>query len=98
MNVLNSQKATYKTLYHKALKLNASDFGKSKRKNKRFYVIYDGKIINFGSSVGQTYYDHHNEKKRKAWYARHSKIKDKNNKNVIKNPYSPSYWAYSLLW
>jgi len=85
-------------LYNKALKLGASDFGKSKRKNKRFYVIYDGKIINFGSDVGHTYYDHHDEQKRKAWYARHSKIKDKNNKYVIKNPYSPSYWSSKILW
>ena len=85
-------------LYNKAKRLRASDFGKSKKKNKRFYVIYDGKIINFGSSVGKTYYDHKDKIKRKAWYARHSKIKDKNNKLVINNPYSPSYWSYKLLW
>ena len=85
-------------LYNKAKRLRASDFGKSKKKNKRFYVIYDGKIINFGSSVGKTYYDHKDKIKRKAWYARHSKIKDKNNKLVINNPYSPSYWSNVLLW
>ena len=85
-------------LYSKAKRLRASDFGKSKKKNKRFYVIYDGKIINFGSSVGKTYYDHKDKIKRKAYYARHSKIKDKNNKLVINNPYSPSYWSYKILW
>jgi hypothetical protein len=85
-------------LYNKAKRLRASDFGKSKKKNKRFYVIYDGKIINFGSSVGKTYYDHKDKIKRKAWYARHSKIKDKNNKLVINNPYSPSYWSAKILW
>jgi hypothetical protein len=85
-------------LYIKAKRFRASDFGKSKKKNKRFYVIYDGKIINFGSSIGKTYYDHKDKIKRKAWYARHSKIKDKNNKLVINNPYSPSYWSAKILW
>jgi|694.fasta_scaffold35053_6 hypothetical protein len=85
-------------LYSKAKRLGATDFGKSKKKNKRFYVIYDGKIINFGSSIGKTYYDHKDKLKREAWYARHSKIKDKNNKYVINNPYSPSYWSNKILW
>jgi len=85
-------------LYKKALKLHATDFGKSKKKNKRFYVIYNNKIINFGSSIGKTYYDHGDEIKRKAWYARHSKIKNKNNKYVINDPSSPSFWSASLLW
>jgi hypothetical protein len=85
-------------LYNKALKLGASDFGKSKNKNKRFYVIYDDKIINFGSKSGSTFYDHGDKIKKVSWYARHSKIKDKNNKYVINNPYSPSYWSYLLLW
>jgi hypothetical protein len=85
-------------LYIKAKRLHATDFGRSKKKNKRFYVIYDGKIINFGSSVGKTYYDHKDKLKRKAWYARHSKIKNKNNKYVINDPYSPSYWSAKILW
>jgi hypothetical protein len=85
-------------LYNKALKLGASDFGKSKNKNKRFYVIYDDKLINFGSKNGSTFYDHKDKIKKVSWYARHSKIKDKNNKYVINNPYSPSYWSANLLW
>jgi len=32
----------------KAIKLGASSFGNSKAKNKRYYVIYNGKTINFG--------------------------------------------------
>ena len=30
----------------------------SATKLKRFYVIYNNKVINFGSKVGQTFIDH----------------------------------------
>jgi hypothetical protein len=86
-------------LYFKALSLNAQDFGKSNRKNKRFYVLLpNNKYIHFGSNTNNTYYDHQDIKKRDAWRARHSKII--NSKGV---PYyliksSPEYWAYNLLW
>jgi hypothetical protein len=32
----------------KARRLGASEFGLSDRQDKRFYVVYDGKIIHFG--------------------------------------------------
>jgi hypothetical protein len=85
-------------LYNKAIKLDASDFGESKNKNKRFYVIYDDKIINFGSKNGSTFYDHKDKIKRNNWYKRHSKIKNKNGEYVIHNPNSASYWSANLLW
>ena len=82
----------------KAKKLGATTFGLSSRKDKRFFVYYDGKIINFGSKNGKTYFDHKDDKKRDAWYARHSKIKDKNGKTVIDNKHSPSFWSSWILW
>jgi hypothetical protein len=85
-------------LHNKALKLGASEFGVSKNKNKRFYVIYQAKKINFGSKNGSTFYDHKDKTKRKAWYARHSKIKDKSGETVINNKNSPSFWSANLLW
>jgi hypothetical protein len=85
-------------LYNRAIKLGASDFGESKVKNKRFYVIYNNKKINFGSSVGSTYIDHKDKIKRKNWYARHNKIRNKNGKQVINDPNSPSYWSARILW
>ena len=85
-------------LYNKALKLGASDFGKSKNKNKRFYVIYDDKLINFGSKSGSTFYDHGDKIKRNNWIARHSMIKNKKGERVINNPKSASYWSHNLLW
>jgi hypothetical protein len=85
-------------LYNKAIKLGASDFGESKNKNKRFYVIYDDKIINFGSKNGSTFYDHNNKKLKMNWFKRHSKIKNKLGDYVINNPDSASYWSANLLW
>lgn len=85
-------------LYKKALKYGASDFGISDKKDKRFFVIYDNHMINFGYKYGKTYIDHHNKKKREAWYARHSKIYDSSGRQVINNPYSASYWSARILW
>lgn len=85
-------------LYLKAFKLGASDFGDSDRRDKRFYVVYDNKIIHFGSRNGQTFYDHKDVIKKMNWYKRHSKIYDKSGVQVINNPYSASYWSARLLW
>jgi hypothetical protein len=88
----------FELLNIKARKLGATEFGKSTVKDKRFYVIYNNKIINFGSKTGRTFYDHGSKKLREAWYARHSKITDKMGNFVINDKSSPSYWAAQLLW
>lgn len=85
------------SLEKKAKRLGATDFGLSKAKNKRFYVVYNNKIINFGSSVGLTFIDHHNKDKRAAWMARHSTIL-KNGKPAYKNKESPAFWSWHILW
>lgn len=82
----------------KAKKLGATEFGKSNVKGKRFYVIYDGKKINFGSDVGETFIDHYDVQKQKAWKARHSKIQNGNGQYVYKLKTSPSFWSWHLLW
>jgi len=64
-------------LKEQAIKLGATEFGKSKRKDKKYYVVYEGKKINFGSATGQTFLDHKDEKKKENWKKRHSKIVDK---------------------
>ena len=85
-------------LYFKALSLGATHFGISNRKNKRFYVIYNNKNISFGSKTNNTFYDHHDIKKRDAWRARHSKIINSKGKPFFTDKMSPSYWSYNLLW
>jgi hypothetical protein len=85
-------------LYFKALELGATDFGESKRKNKRFYVLYNGHYIHFGSKNGSAFIDHHDEIKRKNWRARHSKIINKDNVPFYKIKESPEFWSWNLLW
>jgi hypothetical protein len=85
-------------LYNKALKLGASDFGESKIKTKRFYVVYNDKVINFGSKNGSTFLDHKDKKKKDNWFKRHSKIKNKKGEYVINNKDSPSFWSNNILW
>tara|TARA_R110001592_G_scaffold237459_1_gene496666 strand:+ start:1811 stop:2098 length:288 start_codon:yes stop_codon:yes gene_type:complete len=82
----------------KSFNLGATDFGVSSVKGKRFFVVYNGKKINFGSDVGQTYFDHGDKDKKRNWYARHAKIKDKQGRQVIKVKTSPAYWSSHMLW
>ncbi len=81
----------------KAKKLGATEIGISKAKNKRFYVIYNNKIINFGLNTGQTFIDHKNKQIRDAWFKRHSKIL-RSGSPAYKNKESPSFWSYRILW
>jgi hypothetical protein len=85
-------------LKNKSLSLGASEFGISKTKNKRFYVIYNNKKINFGSTTNNTFIDHGDQDKRRAWFSRHSNIKNKNGELVYKLKSSPDYWSYNILW
>jgi hypothetical protein len=82
----------------KALMLGALDFGLSDRKDKRFFVLYNGRIINFGSKHGHTFIDHGDENIKNAWIARHSKVKNKAGNYVINLKTSPSYWSQKILW
>ena len=84
-------------LNKKAQRLGATSFGLSKKPYKRFYVIYDGRIIHFGSKYGSTYIDNKDINKKMNWRARHSRI--------LKNGYpaylqidSPEYWNWNLTW
>lgn len=88
----------FEILKKKALSLGADDFFPSRVKGKRFAVIYQGKIINFGSDIGSTFLEHRDPIKRKNWYARHNKIKNKYGQYVIKLKTSPSYWSAKILW
>jgi hypothetical protein len=70
-------------------------------KNKRFSIISpSGKKINFGlypfSGQG-TYLDHKDDKIRDAWRARHSKIM-KDGAPAYKNPESPEFYSWFILW
>lgn len=86
------------SLRKRALALGATDFGESRRLGKRFYVVYGGEVIHFGSDEGKTYIDHKDESKKEAWFARHSVIKNKEGQNVINIKTSPAFWSANVLW
>lgn len=81
--------------------INPMALNVSNKKGKRFSVTFnDGHVINFGSYPfnGQgTYIDHHDEKIREAWRARHSKI-IKDGKPAYLNYLSPEWWSWNILW
>jgi hypothetical protein len=90
--------SSLRELRDKAKSLGASEFNRSSVKGKRFYVVYNNKKIDFASKTGSTFIDHRDNKIRDAWYARHSKITDKDGNLVINDKSSPSYWSARLLW
>jgi hypothetical protein len=86
-------------LKQKALKLGATSFGRSDKPTKRFFVIYKGKLIDFGSDSRNTFFDKPDKVKRKNWYARHSKnINKRTGKPFIQEKTSPLFWASKILW
>jgi hypothetical protein len=82
----------------KAIELGATDLKESKRAGKRYYVVYEGKRINFGSSSGKTYLDHKDDKKKENWRKRHMQIKNRDGVPFYTIKTSPSYWSYHILW
>jgi hypothetical protein len=85
-------------LRDRAIQLGAEDFDYSKAAGKRYYVVYQGRKINFGSAQGRAYIDHGDSDKRDLWYKRHSKIKNKHGDYVINLKTSPDWWAARILW
>lgn len=85
-------------LRKKALAHGATEFGRSNRKGKKYYVVYGGKIINFGDSNMEDFTQHKDEKRRASYRARASGIKNKDGQLTYKLKTSSNYWSYWLLW
>jgi len=82
----------------KALRLGATDFGVSKAKGKKYYVIYAGKRINFGAKGMSDFTIHKDKKRRDRYRARHSKIRKKDGGLAYKDRRSASFWSWRILW
>ena len=82
----------------KAFKLGATEFGPSKTKNKKYYVSYQGKRINFGAKGMSDYTIHKDPERRRRYRARHKAITNKQGQLVYKLKTSPAYWSLNLLW
>ncbi len=73
----------------------------SDKKNKRFMItLDDNSVIHFGQWLYKgrgAFIDHHDNKIKSAWQARHSRVM-KDNEPAYLNPNSPSYYSWHLLW
>ena len=47
------------------------EISRSSRDDKRFKADFGGRTVHFGSKAGSTFIDHGDEKKKRAWEARH---------------------------
>ncbi len=86
------------TLRKKALRLGATEFGPSRAKGKKYYVVYNGRRINFGSSLHSDFTIHKDPERRRLYRARHGKIRLKDGRLAYKTKTSASYWSWNLLW
>lgn len=88
----------FSQLKTKAIKLGAQDFGKSKRKHKKYYVVYKKKTIHFGHSSYEDYTTHKNKERRRRYRARASKIRNGDGALTYRNKTYANFWAYHVLW
>lgn len=85
------------------------EFKKSTRKGKKYMVNYNGKLIHFGDSQMQQYFDsvplklysnlNHNDKKRQSSYLSRAKgIKNKQGQLTWRDKNSANYYSVHFLW
>ena len=86
------------SLRREAFKRGATEFGISRVRGKRFYVIYQGKRINFGAKGMSDFTQHRDPKRRELYHKRHKAIKLKDGTPAYLNKRQPAYWAFYLLW
>lgn len=89
------------------VKVGKYTYEKSDKKNKKLMTVVNNKTIHFGQLPYEHFkdktgiwskLDHGDEKRRKNYRTRHSKIKNKEGQFVINNPLSPAYHSFNILW
>lgn len=90
--------ARMSTLRAKALKLGASEFGRSRAKDKKWYVVYRGKRINFGARGMSDFTIHQDKARRQRYRARHGAIRLKDGRLAYKVKTQAAFWGYHILW
>ena len=92
------------------VKIGRYTYSKSTAKGKKLMTEVNGKKIHFGGNPNTSKHfkdrtglldkklNHNDTKIKKAWYARHSKIKLKDGSFAIKDVNSPSYHSANVLW
>lgn len=80
------------------LKYGGDDLRVSKRKHKKYDVLYKGKWISYGDNRYQDFLDHQDPKRRANYRNRAGGIRNKKGELTYKIPTSPNYWSYWTLW
>jgi hypothetical protein len=88
----------YKSLEREAINRGATKFGVSTKGNSKYFVIYKGKTIHFGSRIYQDYTFHKDEARRERYRNRHRGILKKDGTPAYLDKNQASYWAWNLLW
>ena len=89
------------------MKIGSYEYEKSNRKGKKLMTKVGDKVIHFGDSNSEHYFDktkiwkskdHKDEKRRESYLARAKGIKNKQGKLTWKDPSSPNYHSVHVLW
>lgn len=87
------------TLRKKAIALGAVDFGRSPRKNKKYFVeLPDGERIHFGHALYDDFLTHRDRERQRRYLARASRIRDKQGRLTANNPRSSNFWSIRINW
>jgi len=86
------------SLRKKALRLGATDFGPSRAKGKKWYVVYNNKRINFGATGMSDFTIHKDKERQRLYKARHGLIRLKDGRLAHKVKTSASFWSWWILW
>lgn len=88
----------YKRLETNARFRGATQFGLSNRPTKKYFVVYDGKKIHFGSRSYSDYTIHGDKRRRDNYRNRHKGVKLISGRPAYLDKRQPSYWAMWILW
>lgn len=89
------------------VKIGKYEYEKSTKKGKKLMVRVQGKLIHFGDSSMEHFFDstriwkskdHKDKTRQKNYLSRSSGIKDKSGKLTKDNPLSPNYHSRRILW
>ena len=76
----------------------ATQFGLSNRLNKKYYVVYQGKKIHFGSRSNSDFTIHKDKRRRDNYRKRHRAIKLISGEPAYLDKRQPAFWSWFCTW
>ena len=90
--------SAYKALERESINRGATKFGVSTKGNSKYFVIYKGKTIHFGSRIHKDYTFHKDSERKERYRNRHRGILKKDGTPAYLDKTKPAYWAWWILW